>query len=114
MDAERNALLMRIYFTESSCYRGRSLYRSLCQTLLQAGVQGATVFRGAEGFGAGRRLSTDRSVDAPGDLPMVVEIIDVEERLRSILPALNAMIEGGLVTVERIRAKRLHPANIEQ
>jgi hypothetical protein len=113
MQAQHDALLMRIYFTELSCYHGRSLYGALCEALLRAGVEGATVFRGAEGFGARRCLSTDRSVDSPGDLPMVIEIIDVEERLRAILPQLNAMIEGGLVTVERVRATRLRPAAIE-
>jgi PII-like signaling protein len=100
---EHNAVLMRIYLSESH-RRGRSaVYRRLIEELLSAGFRGAAAFRGIEGFGSHRRISADWVVDAPGDLPILIEVADDIERVRAFLPILERVLDDGLVTLERIR-----------
>jgi uncharacterized protein len=100
---EHNAVLMRIYLSESH-RRGRTpVYRRLIEELLAAGFRGAAAFRGIEGFGSHGRISADWVVDAPGDLPILIEVADDIERVRAFLPSLERVLDDGLVTLERIR-----------
>jgi hypothetical protein len=70
--------------------------------LRERGIAGATVFRGIEGYGANARLHTTRLLRLSEDLPILIEIVDEEARLRAVLPELDAMVGDGLVTLERV------------
>lgn len=100
--------LMRIFIGESDraeegAHRGKPLYEALLLTLRERGCAGATVLRGIAGFGASARLHTDRILRLSLDLPIVVEVVETEERVQELLPVLEPMIGGGLVTLERAR-----------
>jgi PII-like signaling protein len=77
---------------------------ALVERLLAHGFRGATVFRGVEGFGSHRRISVDWTPDAPGDLPMLIEVAEGDlQRVRTFLATIDEVLEDGLVTVERIQ-----------
>jgi len=96
--------LLRIFVGESDRVHGRALYSALVAKARELGLAGATVWRGVEGFGARSRIHTARILRLSEDLPVIVEIVDSEEKIRDALPALDALIEaaggGGLVTLE--------------
>lgn len=102
MQIEGPALLARIYIGEADRHHGRPLYQVIVEFLRERGIAGATVFRGIEGYGANARLHTSRILRLSEDLPLLIEIVDQEDRLRAILPGLDEMIDDGLVTLERI------------
>ena len=98
-----DALMLRVYVSESRrCERG-DLYRALVDAMLAHGLRGAAAFRGIGGFGSHRRVSSERAVDAFADLPILIEVIDDEDRIRAFLPALETLLDDGLVTLERIQ-----------
>ena len=96
--------LLRIFVGESDKIHGRALYSALVEKARALGLAGATAWRGIEGFGARSRIHTAKILRLSEDLPIVVEIVDSDERIRAALPELDAMIEaaggGGLVTLE--------------
>jgi PII-like signaling protein len=96
-------VLMRIHIGEHDKHRGKPLYQEIVELLRGRHYAGATVFRGIMGFGASSRLHTDRFLELSSDLPIVIECIETEERIQAILPDLDAMIGGGLITLERAR-----------
>jgi PII-like signaling protein len=96
------ALLVRIYIGESDHHDGRPLYEAIVQLLRQRGLAGATVLRGIEGFGRNARVHTTRILHLSSDLPILIEAVDEEAKIRAVLPELDAMIGEGLVTLERI------------
>jgi PII-like signaling protein len=102
MSIEHDALLLRVYVSESRRRRGRDLYRAVIDGMLAHGLRGATALRGIEGFGSHRRVSSDRAL-AASDLPMLIEVVDDEHRIRSFLPVLESLLDDGLVTLERIQ-----------
>jgi uncharacterized protein len=95
--------LMRIHIGESDKYQGKPLYRAIVELLRNRHFAGATVLRGIMGFGASARIRSDRIEVLSLDLPVVVETIETEENIEAILPELDRMIGGGLVTLERAR-----------
>lgn len=95
--------LMRIHIGERDKHEGRPLYEAIVHLLRQRGFAGATVFRGIMGFGASAGLHTEKVLRLSLDLPIVVECVETEERIQSILPDLDRMIGGGLITLERAR-----------
>ena len=95
--------LLRIFIGESDRWKGRPLYEAIVGLVREEGLAGATVLRGLEGFGASSRIHTARILRLAEDLPMVVEIVDREERIRRILPALTEMVGDGLVTLEKVQ-----------
>jgi PII-like signaling protein len=95
--------LMRIHIGERDKYQGRPLYQSIIELLRQRHYAGATVVRAMMGFGATSRLHTDRIEVLSLDLPIIVECVDTEERIQAILPELDEMLGGGLITLERAR-----------
>jgi PII-like signaling protein len=113
MDTRRlqgEMLLMRVFVKESDHFEGQPLYLALLETLQAAGIRGGTALRGIAGFGAHTELHTDRILRLSSDLPVVVEAVDSEERIRAVLPRLDEMIESGLITFERAEVIRyLHP-----
>ena len=103
--------LMRIHIGErdKDSRSGRPLYEAIVQMLRSRHYAGATVFRGIMGYGASSRLHTDRLEVLSLDLPIVVEVIDTDEKIRGILPDLDEMIGGGLVTLERAKVILYRP-----
>lgn len=109
MDITGTALLARIYVGEQDHWKGRPLYEAVVELLREKGIAGATVLRGIEGFGAHAHLHTTRILRLSEDLPILIEVVDREDRLRAVLPALDEMIGGGLVTLERVEVVTYRP-----
>ena len=104
-------VLMRIHIGERDKYKGKPLYQQIVELLRARHFAGATVFRGIMGFGASSKIHTDRFDVLSLDLPIVVESIDTEERIEEILPELDAMIGGGLITLERAKVIMYRPGD---
>ena len=102
--------LMRIFIGESDKYHGKPLYEALLEKLRAKGLAGATVLRGVAGFGASSVMHTDKVLRLSLDLPLILEIVETEEAIQSILPELDEMIGGGLITLERARVIMYRPA----
>ena len=102
-------VLMRIHIGERDKYQGKPLYQAIVELLRARHYAGATAFRGIMGFGAHARLHTDKILDLSLDLPVVVECVESEEKIEAILPELDGMIGGGLITLERARVIMYRP-----
>jgi len=102
MKIEGEGKLLRLFIGESDTWEGKPLYRAIVERVRAEGLAGATVIRGIEGFGASSVLHTTRLLELSSDLPIVVEIVDREDRIERILPVLDEMIGDGLLTVERV------------
>src|SRR6185369_573425 len=85
--------LLRMFVGESDRYHGRALYSAIVLKARELGLAGATVIRGIEGYGARSRIHTARILRLSEDLPVVIEIVDTEEKIRAALPVLDAMME---------------------
>lgn len=96
-------VLMRIHIGEKDRFDGKPLYRQIVELLRSRHYAGATVQRGIMGFGASSHLHTDRFIELSTDLPIVIECIETEEKIEAILPELDKMLGGGLITLERAR-----------
>jgi PII-like signaling protein len=96
-------VLMRIHLGERDRFDGKPLYEAIVNLLRERGYAGATVTRAIMGFGATAKLHTDKVLRLSVDLPIVVECVDTEEKIDAILPELDRMIGGGLVTLEKVR-----------
>ena len=103
MKLPAEAELLRVFIGESDKHHGRPLYEVIVEAARRRGLAGATVLRGTLGFGANSRIHTAKILRLSEDLPMVVEIVDIPERIAEFLPELDAMIGEGLVTLERVR-----------
>ncbi len=101
--------LMRVFIGERDRYEGRPLYEALLRLLRERGFAGATVIRAIAGFGAQANLHTDKILRLSFDLPIVLEVVDTEERIQTILPDLDRMVDGGIVTLERARVIMYRP-----
>lgn len=95
--------LMRIHIGERDKFEGKPLHQAIVELLRSRHCAGATVFRGIMGFGASSTLHTDRFLELSMDLPIVVECIETEEKIEAILPELDTMLGGGLITLERAK-----------
>lgn len=102
-------VLMRIHVSEQDRYHGKPLFEQVVELLRQRGGAGATVLRGLMGFGASSRLHDARSEYLFADLPLVIECVDTEARIRDVLPELDRMIGGGLITLERVKVIMYRP-----
>lgn len=110
MSLPEESTLMRIYVGESDRDDGKPLYESLVLKAREAGLAGATAVRGFMGFGASSHLHTAKILRLSFDLPVVIEIVDTKAKIEAFLPTVDAMIKGGMVTVEPIRvALYRHP-----
>ena len=108
--------LMRIFIGESDrcaegAYRGRPLHDAVLSLFRERGFAGSTVLRGVSGFGASARVHTDRILRLSLDLPIVVEVVESEEKIQEILPELDRIVGGGLITLERVRVILYRPAD---
>ena len=109
MKLEGEGKLLRIFVGESDRWEGKPLFEAIVHRVREAGGAGATVLRGIEGFGAHSRIHTARILRLSEDLPIVIEIVDTAERIDALIPALDEMIEDGLVTIETVRILRYRP-----
>jgi PII-like signaling protein len=111
MQIPKEAVLLRIFIGESDRYKHQPLYEAIVLAAREAHLAGATVLRGPMGFGKASRLHTAKIMRLSMDLPMVIEIVDSEEKVRGFLPALDAMIGGGLVTLEKVQVLHYRAEN---
>ena len=100
---EGEGKLVRIFIGESDTWHGKPLYQAIVRRAREEGIAGATVVRGIEGFGASSHLHTSRILRLSEDLPLVVEIVDSEERIEALLPILDEMVGDGMVTIEKVQ-----------
>ncbi len=96
-------LLLRIFIGEFDRYKGKPLYEAIVLKARELGLAGATVTRGVLGFGADSRLHSSKTLRLSEDLPMVIEIVDTEEKIDRLLPFLDEVVEEGLITLEKVR-----------
>ncbi len=101
----RDGQLLRIFIGESDRHEGLPLYEWIVRRAREAGMAGATVLRGLEGFGAHSRMHTAKILRLSQDLPIVIEIVDVEEKIEAFIPEIDGHIEEGLMTVEKVQVR---------
>lgn len=99
-------VLLRIFIGESDRYRHIPLYEALVELFRREGFAGATVLRGISGFGAHSMYHTDRLLRLSSDLPIVLEVVDKEERFAEVLPRVEEMMDGGMITMEKVSVWR--------
>jgi PII-like signaling protein len=104
MNIPTDAVLLRIFIGESDRHEHKPLYEAIVLKARELHLAGATVLRGAMGFGKSSRMHTAKILRLSMDLPLVIEIVDSEEKINAFLPVLETMIGGGLVTLEKVRA----------
>jgi PII-like signaling protein len=102
MQAPQSAVLLRIYTEEGRHEGGRPLYEVIVLKALEMGLAGATVLRGPMGFGQSHAIHTAKILDLAAKLPLVIEIVDGEDKIRGFLKTLNGMSDIGLVTTEKV------------
>ena len=99
---------LRIFIGESDRWRHQPLYEAIVLKARVLHLAGATVLRGPMGFGASSRVHTAKILRLSMDLPIMIEIVDTEEKVKSLLPFLDEMMNGGLVTLEKIKVIHYH------
>ena len=95
----RKGKRLRVFIGELQEWQGKPLYRAILELAQQHGIAGATVLRGIEGFGPEHHLSTERLPDISDNLPVIVEIVESEDRIETLLPALDRLVQRGTITV---------------
>src|SRR5258705_8029689 len=100
---EGERTLMRIHIGESDKWHGKPLYEAIVELLRKEGFSGATVLRGVAGYGGSSVYHTDKILRLSQDLPIIVEVIETAEKIEKILPRMDEMVDGGLVTLEKVR-----------
>jgi uncharacterized protein len=103
MHLPQEAMLLRIFIGESDRWKHQPLYEAIVLKARELHLAGATVLRGPMGFGKSSRLHTAKVLRLSMDLPLVIEIVDSQEKLDAFLPVLDEMMTGGLVTLEKVR-----------
>ena len=98
--------LLRIFIGDSDRHEGRPLHRVIVERAHAAGLAGATVLHGPLGYGRHSRLHSARLAELPGDLPVVIELVDREERIVDFMSEVDALVKEGLVTLENVRIVR--------
>jgi PII-like signaling protein len=104
MELPRDAMLLRIFLEESDVQEGEPLYRKVVLRARQMKLAGATVLRGPMGFGRSSHLHTRSILGLSTGLPMVIEIVDTEQKIQEFLAAAEEIIGPGLITLERVQA----------
>lgn len=102
MKLPQNGKLLRIFIGESDRHEGKPLYESILLLARSLGLAGCTVLKGCEGFGADSRIHTAKILRLSEDLPIVIEIVDRQDRIELLLPHLDTMVQEGLVTLEDV------------
>ena len=103
MKLPEEGMLLRIFIGEADSFKGKPLYEQIVLKARELNLAGATVIHGTMGFGAGSRIHTTKIVRLSEDLPMIVELVDTEEKLNTLMPFLDETVEEGLITMERVK-----------
>src|SRR5512142_716634 len=103
MHLPNDALLLRVFIGESDRWKHQPLYEAIVMKARESHLAGATVLRGLMGFGKSSRVHTAKILRLSMDLPLIIEVVDTEEKLNAFLPILDEMMKGGLVTLEKVR-----------
>jgi PII-like signaling protein len=103
MQVPRDAVLLRIFIGEDDKSGNLPLYEAIVLKAREAHIAGATVLRGSVGFGHSSRIHTTKILRLSQDLPIVIEIVDAEDKINAFLQVLNGMIGSGLVTLEKVK-----------
>jgi len=112
MKLPEQALMLKIFIGESDRCKDRPLYEQIVLKARELNLAGATVTRGILGFGANSRIHTSKILELSEDLPVVIEIVDIEENINKLMPFLDETVEEGLVTLEKMRViKYRHSGN---
>jgi PII-like signaling protein len=99
---EGHAKLLRIYIGEADKWHGQPLYMAILLKAREMGMAGGTVFRGIAGYGANSVIHTANILRLSEDLPVVIEIVDTDEKIRAFLPALDEMVQEGLILLREV------------
>lgn len=110
MQIPTDATLLRIFLGESDRWEHRPLYEAIVLKAREAHLAGATVLRGPMGFGKSSRMHTAKILRLSTDLPIVIEIVDAEDKINAFLPTLETMLGGGLVTLEKVKVLQYRSA----
>jgi uncharacterized protein len=102
MKVQENGVLVRVFIGESDRFAGKPLYEAIVQKTRELGLAGATVLRGTEGFGANSIVHKSALLEMSTDLPVVIEIVDSEEKIKTLLPELEGMVKEGMITMEYV------------
>ena len=103
MKLPEEAEILRVFIGESDRHDGRPLYEAIVMEARRLGMAGATVVRGALGFGVHSRIHTSKLLRLSEDMPMIVEIVDGPAKIEAFIPTLDAMVGEGLITIEKVR-----------
>lgn len=101
-DGLMKAKLLRIYIGESGRYEGKPAYHAIVEYLRSKGIAGATVFRGFEGYGVHSIIHTASILRLSEDLPVIIEVVDTEERLKPVIPEIKKMAKNKLMTIQDV------------
>jgi PII-like signaling protein len=101
----RDGKLLRVFIGESDKHEGTPLHEWIVRQARHAGLAGATVLRGLEGYGAHSRLHTAKVLRLSSDLPIVIEIIDTAEKIEAFLPLIDEAVQEGLATIEKVEVR---------
>jgi hypothetical protein len=102
MTTNEKGVLLRVFIGESDRFQNKPLYEAIVQKVRELDLAGATVLRGSEGFGANSVVHKSALLAMSVDLPIVIEMVDTEEKIKLILPHLEQMVEEGMVTMEYV------------
>ena len=114
MHLPHDAMLLRIFIGESDRWNHKPLYEAIVLKAREMHLGGATVLRGPMGFGKSSRMHTAKILRLSMDLPIIIEIVDSEEKINAFLPALEGMMSGGMVTLERVQVIEYRHAEREE
>ena len=109
MRIPQDSLLLRIFLGEDNRFEHQPLYQAIVLKAREMHLAGATVLRGPMGFGHSSRLHTAKLLRLSEDLPLVIEIVDSEEKIRAFLPVLDTIMGSGLVTLEKVQVLQYGP-----
>jgi PII-like signaling protein len=102
MKINENGVLLRVFAGESDRFENRPLYAAIVHKARELGLAGATVLRGSEGFGANSVVHKSALLEMSTDLPIVIEIVDTDEKIQLLLPHLETMVKEGMITMEHV------------
>lgn len=106
---EGERTLMRIHIGESDRWEHKPLHEAIVELFRREGFSGVTVLRGVAGYGSTSHLHTDKILRLSQDLPIVIEVVEYTERIEKILPRLDEMVSGGMITLEKVRVILYRP-----
>jgi uncharacterized protein len=106
MDLQEKAVRLKIYLGESDRFEGKPAYQAVVQLMREQGIWGATVTRGIYGFGKRSLLHSASALRLSEDLPLIVEVVEAEDKILPLVPQLSKMVRGGLITVEEVKVLR--------